>query len=319
MLKIKDVFIQRFYRSNLSNLEQLILLELAFRSDETGEVQGIYYKDIICSVGCSAAQFYNILKSLENKDFITCDKSSYHGDWDILVLQNDFSADEHNDAHKYEKFSNLNMELFERAEFKALRAGARRLLVYVVFRVLKQKYREENNGTEENRKNHLRYTPKINKYKTMAKEIGITPRACREYANELVKAGFISIGNKISMNEKKYDVITLLASALKTPNVEVTSRGKATLQKRNHLHKHLMHYVQTICRRSKITANLINLVDTAMLMLQYRVAAARQHKDIYNIIKNAIKSMSEELSSKTVHCVIRELLKKDYTESILAF
>lgn len=319
MLKIKDTFIQRFYRTDLSNYEQQILLELTFRCDETGSVKGIYYKDIIEKIGCSIAQFYNVLIKLEEKDFILCDKdTTYYGDWNIQILSNDFTNDKLQ-TEKYSKFSNFNLELFNKDELKKQKAGARRLLVYIAFRVLKQKYNQENKGMEENKRNHLKYTPKINKYKTISKEIGITERACKEYAEELSKAGFISIGNNIDVNGKPYDIITLLASVLKTPVVEATTRGKVVPQKRNNLHAHFEHYVKTLCRRNKINTNTLNLTDTAILLMQYKDKALKKGKDIYTIVRNAIKSLSDDLSSRIIHYIIKELIEKDYNESILIF
>lgn len=319
MLKIKDIFIQKLYRTDLSNFEQQILFELTFRCDETGSVKGIYYKEIIEKIGCSVARFYNVLANLEEKDFILCDRdTTYYGDWNIQIFSNDFTNDKLQTA-KYSRFSNFNIEMFNKDEFKNLKAGARRLLIYIAFRVLKQKYNQENKGMEENKRNHLKYTPKINKYKTMSKEIGITERACKEYAEELSKAGFISIGNNIDVNSKPYDIITLLASVLKTPVVEATAKGKIVAQKRNNLHAHFEHFVKTICRRNKINTNTLNLTDTAILLMQYKDKALKKGKDIYTIVRNAIKSLSDDLSSRIIHCIIKELIEKDYNESILIF
>lgn len=317
MLKIKDAFLQRFYRYNLSGFEQMILLELAFRCNDSGTVKGIYYKEITANVGCSIAQFYNILGSLKVKGFIDCRRSTYYGDWDVTVLRNDFTL---GNIGRYDNYSNLNLELFEKKEFRGLRAGARRLLMYFTFRVMKQKYNEKNIGNEENRRNRLKYTPKIDKYNTMAKEVGITQRACKEYVEELVKAGFISVGNKIDINDKEYDVITLLAAVLKTPSIDVAAQGgKRVLQARNHLHKNLIHIVRTICRRSRVYASQDDITDTAMLILQYKAAAEKKHKDIYGIIENAIKSLNDALSGRVVHSIVKDLLNRNYDESILVY
>lgn len=322
MYKVKDSFVQKFYKSNLSNYEQCILLELAFRCNEQGEVKGVYYKDIIEEIGCSTAQFYNVLESLESKELIIADKSNYYGDWNIIVLSNNFEQEKIS-PDKYSKFSNLNFKLFDSKEFKQLKAGARRVLLYIIFRVLKQKYNEDNKGFDENKKNKLRYSAKISKYKTIAKEIGISERACKEYINELIGLKFIHVGNNIDINKKQFDVITLLAAGLKAPSIESTSKGKISPQKRSYLHKHLIHFVKTLCRRYKLITDSLNLVNTSVLIQQYKNIAKKKGKDIYNIVLNAIKSSksltSSELSSITVHAIVRELINKDYTESILVY
>ena len=69
MQKIKDNLVKKIYQFNLSKICLVTLLDLINIADEQGKVQ-IYYKDFVKLVDCSEAQFYNVLKTLEDINII---------------------------------------------------------------------------------------------------------------------------------------------------------------------------------------------------------------------------------------------------------
>ena len=65
-------------------------MDLINIADEQGKVQ-IYYKDFVKLVDCSEAQFYNVLKTLEDINIIKRNRNNeYKNEIDIIILENDF-------------------------------------------------------------------------------------------------------------------------------------------------------------------------------------------------------------------------------------
>lgn len=309
MRKIKDKLVKEIYKTELSRLEILCLLNLIDKSNERGIAKGIYYKDISKEIDCSVAQYYNLLSSLKEMRFIDFNKSDdFRADNDITILGNNFAED------GYNNYIDINIDLFKNEKFKRLRAGAMRTVLYLVFRIKKQKY--DDTSVYFNEKNRLLY----NKYTVISKQIGITVRMLKSYVNELISNKIISLGRKIDVRTKKYDIITLSKKILAKVTHIITQKGSKTKVTEHEMHSHYKHFIKTLCRRKKIKADEINIDDTAMLMKQYKSAGEKNNKDIYNVIKNAFNLIENNiLDSKFIHYVVKSLIKLDYASNVVLY
>lgn len=323
MLKIRDNIIQKFYKSDLTTTEQLIYKALISICDENGIVKENYYKEIIEMVNCSIAQYYRVIKNLEEKRFIDKLKNKK----DILIIGNDLS--ENIRFGKYTDFCDLNLEIFESEKYKKLKAGSRRLLEYFLFRILKCK---DKTKIKEQLKNYnsLKYKYKKNSIHTfnlIKKEVfngKLTLRMFKTYLKELVDNKFISIGYGIDINKKKYDIVTILASELKVPTIEIMASGKKSTKQRNSKHKHFVHILKFYLKRYKISSDNFNINNVADLFIQYGKKAKEQRKNIYQVIKTAISNYScnnsaETLDSRIIHSLVKRILIKDYDNGILIY
>ena len=305
MQKIKDDLIRKIYKVNLSKCALVILLDLINKSDEKGNVN-IYYKDMIDTVKCSQAQYYNVLKELESHGFITrCKDREYKNENVIKIIGNDFTDE-------YKNYVDTNKQFFTNRTYSNLKAGAIRLYLYFIFRICKQKKNSYNKDY-----NKLLYN---NSYDKISKQLGITVRMTIYYSQLLYKKGLICIAyEKIKTSKNKLDIITVNKENVKEPVIFATEKGKQTILKAKPMHLHLCHYIQLLCRRYKKEFNELNLNDSALLMYQYKNKAMDQNKNIYTVFKNAFNNLTgNKLDSKNLHFIVRSLIELDYTQSIIA-
>lgn len=311
MQKIKDKLIKKMYCFGLTKYQYLTLFELIQMSDEQGRVN-VYYKDIVGMVGCSNATFYNTINELEELGFITKAKNDiFKSEIDITMRDNDFTGD-------YSNYVQTNIVFFGDKIYKKLSGGAIRTFLYLVFRVMKSKYSYDTKS-DLHHKNRLQFNQC---YVSIAKTIGITKRMLKQYLNELLKNKIISIGvDKMEFAKRKHDVITVLHSILAKTTIEVTEKGNKTSKTAPALHSHFKHFIKNICRRKHITSESeCTIDDTAMLMTQYSNIASKQGKDIYSIITSALSQVKEQLlDSRRIHYIVKNLITKDYGETIIVY
>lgn len=311
MQKIKDQLIKKMFRCGLTKYQYITMLELLQMSNEQGRVD-VYYKDIIATVGCSNATFYNVINELEELGFIKKTKNDiYKAEIDITVCDNDFTDG-------YKNYIQTNIAFFNKKMYKSLSGGAIRTFLYLLFRVMKAKYSYDTTS-ELHRKNKLKFNEC---YTSIAKSIGITKRMLKQYLSELLKNKIISIGeNKMEFARRKHDVITVAHSILAKATIEVTEKGKQTTKTAPALHSHFKHFIKNVCRRKHITTdNERNVDDAAILMTQYINTASKQGKDIYSIITSALSQLKDQfLDSRRVHYIVKSLINKDYNETIIVY
>ena len=313
MQKIKDELIQKLYKIPFSKITYVTLLDLINIADEKGRVQ-VYYKDMVEMIGCSVAQFYNTLKTLEQYGLIRKNKDLiYKKEINISIVGNDFT-----ERNGYRNYVDTNKVFFTGQEYKKLRAGEIRVYLYFLFRVEKQQRRK----LLDDDKNKLYYD---GAYEKIAKSIGISVRMLKIHCAALKKAGFINIAEKQVDGRfyggKKYDVITANKGAMQEPFITATEKGVQSTIKPKPLFLHWRYYIKTLCRRHHINEyDEINLTDTALLMNQYAKKAQECNKDIYDVLKNAILNLKQEiLDSRTIHHIVRSLIGIDYAEGIIAY
>lgn len=337
MYKIKDIVIQKFYKEDLTGCDQLTYIALRNICDERGIINGCHYKEIVNMIGYSEGQFYRSLNALSKKNLI---EVSERNEKTVVVIGNKFNNYEVSD--KYKNYCDMNLTLYDTEAYKELRAGARRILEYFVFRVLKQKYKtiQKNNvikkqsgeKVKDNNLNSLLYKTdkymksEIHMYQKIKDEVfgkdGITLRMFKSYLQELKDANFISIGYGIDVNEKKYDIITVSAIMLHTPTIKATEHGVVSEKIRNSKHTHFVHFIKHLCRMFKLSFDTLNLSDVALLLIQYGKKAGEQRKNIYAVMKTAISVFArnyKELDSKIIHSLTKNIISKDYNNTLLIY
>ena len=313
MLRIQTHLIKQIYRYDFSRFTNVILLDLIQLSDESGNVN-VYYKEIVEKVGCSYATFYNALKELEYFWFINYKKNNdFKAEIVVNIANNNFNEYDYSKAN----YVDINIVFFTERMYAALSAGEIRTFLYLLMRVKKQGYSSNMSTEKKNIKSKLFY--RINTYRTIAKEIGITVRMTKVYLKKLVKKNIINFASQIDVNDKNYDIISISRKILEIASISVSSKGKRIQQKNYLLHENYIHYVKTICRRNKCNLDMFDVEDAAMLIKQYRQKAEQQNKDIYKIFKNAFEQLGNIFDIKILHNVIKQLVNKDYTADILVY
>lgn len=307
MQKIKDSLLKALYRYSLSRLAFVILLDLVNFSDEKGRVS-IYYKDIYALAHCSPAQFYNVLQDLEEVGIIHREKNSINKEEIVITIPgNDFVKT------GYSNYVDINTHFFVNRLYKDLKAGEIRLYLYIFFRVAKQK---KNVHIQTENKSKLFYRES---YKTLSDKVGMSLRMTRHYAKTLSNKGYVCVGEKINISNKKYDVITLNRPTTQAARISVMEHGIRQEIKPNPLHLHWTYFIHNLCRRHKITADTDSVNDAAVLIGQYRQKAVQKGRDIYNVVSNAMTSLAGQLDSRILHNIIRSLIDLDYNDSIVVF
>lgn len=315
MLRIQTHLIKQIYRYDFSRYTNIILLDLIQLSDESGNVS-IYYKEVVEKVGCSYATFYNALNELEYFGFISYKKNNdFKAEIVVNIKNNNFNKYDYSKAN----YVDINVVFFTERMYAALSAGEIRTFLYLLMRVKKQGYSSNMSTEKKNIKSKLFY--RINTYRTIAREIGITVRMTKVYLKKLVKKNIINFASQIDVNDKNYDIISISRKILEIASISVSSsKGKRIQQKNYLLHENYIHYVKTICRRKKRSnLDMYDLEDAAMLMKQYRQKAEQQNKDIYKIFKNAFEQLGNIFDIKILHNIIKQLVNKDYTADILVY
>ncbi|WP_455938316.1 hypothetical protein [Gemella morbillorum] len=311
MLQIKDKLIQKIYSSDLTKCEIIALIELIKISDEEG-ITNVYYKEMVEAIGCNTATFYNAIRSLQEKGFIEYKKDDkFKKEIVVGICDNNFKYD----PYRYVRMDNV---FFCEGMYKNLCAGGIKVMLYLLFRVYKQKFTPELNSAD-HEKNRMFYK---NTYRSIADQLGITNlRRLKEYIKVLIKSKMIVLGEHIDVNNRKYDIITVSKSILKNHLEKITEKGKKVEQKVTYKQLHFRNCIKNFCRRNKIEiTNRSNLNDTAVLMGQYINQAQKDNKDIYILINTAIKKLKDNiLESKNVHFILKALIKKDYNKSVMVY
>ena len=300
MQKIKETLIKKMYRYNLSRLSFVTLLDLLNFADEKGKVE-IYYKDMVDLIECSKAQFYNVIHDLEDVGLISIsEKEYYKNEIHIKINDNDFS-------NGYCNYVDTNKIFFTNRMYADLKAGEIRTYLYFIFRITKQKYDVDHT------KNKLFFGSSI---KAIADQLKMTKRMVSHYCKKLKDRKLICIAkDKVDKYNKKYDVITVNKEKMDKPVIKTKEKGKEVTLAAKPLLLSWKHYVKNLCRRHNKTFDDSNVTDTAMLINQYQNKATQEEKDIYSVLNNAVLNCRDNiLNSKVVHCIMRELLKKDYRE-----
>jgi len=292
MQKLKYSVLDKMILNKCTSAEVNFICHIAKYQKDDGTVQGVYYKKICEELDCADQTFYDVMKSLEKKKIIKRVKASYY-DWDIVILDNDFTeAIKRKFSEEEDRYINLNHDIFYKKEFMGLKAGEKLLAMKFLIICFSGK------GS---------YNLGLKKfYKDYMKLFGVTKRALQNYLKNLKI--FFSIGVK----DKQYWITPLVSVYKKIGN------------KRTDDSIYNPHFGEVICRRVKIKFTKKTLKDTVDLLSQYRSIFLDQvetvvHKAILRSIEKAnigirTSKWIRELQPKLVHKMIQEEINELITE-----
>lgn len=334
MQKIRDGLVEKIYSLDINSKYLFrLIFELIQISNEKGEAE-IYYKDIVEKVGCKTSTFYECLHDLDDMGFVRIKKAEYKGEIHVSICGNDFT-----DEKGYTDYLDINTVYFADSMYSKLSAGAMKLYLHLYFRTAKagaiteieQKSKEtENKDKPRKERNKVRYK-KTTSYALLARQIGLCPknttvksvpdkaiRAVKKYIKELIANKLISFGTALKNDTGIY--ITVIKDYLSKPTHTVSNKGGVHNEVVQPLYHHWEHFVKNLCRRHRKMFDEQNLRDTALLINQYSKTASSSERDIYKMIANAVTEFKEySLSSKSIHAILKKMLKKDYSNDILLF
>lgn len=164
-MKIKYSIINKL--ANLGRVEMELFFYLIEKQNQnTGIVEGVYYRDAIKSTNMVKQSFYNALKGLESKDVIKITRNS-NVDYDIYIVGNEFP----NKESFNEGYVNIRRGGFSSKKFKGLKAHEK----YMLLEFLK--------CTHENRGSMRRNVKEF--YEKWKELFGVTERVIRGYLHNL--------------------------------------------------------------------------------------------------------------------------------------
>lgn len=262
MQKLKLSVIDKCIAKKVTNAEINYILYISKFQNDSGEVRGIYYKDVCSNIDASYQTFYDIQDSLVKKEIIKVYKNDYT-DYDVTIIGNDFSDPD----SIYEGYINTKMNIFSEHAFKKLKVNEK-LFAMVLLKICHSGRGCYNIGTSK----------LIDKYKAL---FGVTKRVIQNYLTKL--RSFFSIGVK----EKQY-WITPLAIVYK----------EAEFGKKSEAEKYREHLTKTVCRRNRVKYNSQTLVDTANLIKQYNIQLNRKIDLYINAISKSIRKANEGIRNK---------------------
>lgn len=254
-------------------------LYVARYQDLGGHVVGVHNKDVCEHTGMCKQSFYTVMRSLNQKGLISVAKNS-EIDYDITILANDFSYD---GAYK-EGYINLHRQIFHKVAFKKLKANEK----YLLFELLKR--------THENSSSYHVGTKKF--YSVFTGLLGVTERVIRYYLHNLRK--FFSVGIK---NGQYW--ITYMHSVFH----EQESKGVEEQE--------FEFFIQSICRREKVSGSEQEIHDTARLIKQYRprylqwynLTLDRLKEDLAMCVHNTAEKGQKLLNAALVHKLLQKKME----------
>lgn len=173
--KLKSSTFEKFMQSALTSSELNFLVYLSHFQDDTGTIIGVYYKDICEAIKISYQTFYDIIRNLSEKGIVSYKKKNYD-DWDITILNNDFSYE----TAVNEGYISMGHDIFSDPEFFRLKAPEKLLAMHIM---------RVSGAGERN------YCISVDKfYYKFSNALGVTKRALNGYIRNLQK--FFSIGIK---------------------------------------------------------------------------------------------------------------------------
>lgn len=293
MQKIGHTLLREMIDKHLSNLEIRFLLLIARVQDDHGNVTGVYYRDVCEKLSCSETHFYNVLRSLADKGIITWTKASYF-DYDITILDNDFSSDE-----RYRQgYLSLDKGLFNDA-FDKLKAGAKLIAMELFLRQSALYARTRGQSRSYSLK-------KDTFYKKFMEMLSVSRRVLHDYLESL--KGLFSIGEKDGKLYVTPTKDTCSDKSLEDPK-ELSGNQRYD-----------QHDVRTLCRRNRIAANGCSddaVSDVAKLFSQYADKARMAGMDIRETVRESIlrsvdknettfRAKERFLDNRLVHRILKD-------------
>lgn len=264
---------------NLTNTEMDLFLYIAKIQNIYGIAYGVHHKAACDHTGMCKQSFYTALRGLEKKGIISISRRS-EIDYDVTILDNDFSYDE----AWNEGYVKLRRKVFHQKRFQTLKAREKYLLMYFL-KITHDNSASYKIGTR-------------NFYKKFCEIFGVTERVVRSYLHSL--RWFFSVGIK---NGKYF----------------ITYRHKIFAEdiKEKWQDCFTKPFVRAMCRRYKVKQVPEHQVnDTADLFTNYKFEAPAQNKNLFELVEDAVRMVAFEeerpkdrrLNAAFVHVKLRELL-----------
>lgn len=295
MNKIKYDLIHRIYDDTTLTSDELnMIIYLAKNGDDLGSVRGIYYKEYARELRVSHAQFYNILNSLEEKGYIIKEKN-YREDIDVCLTKNIFvvPGEDYEPVAEYRDYLNLNMKLFEDAEFYELRVYAKKLLLALLVKAVNDKARRQKVGIPAGKTYSKVFHVPLRQYDIYAEKLHITKRMAKSYFREIKK--WVSTYNDSLYTDT--DIITVQENAVGKPEISVSERGKTAVRKKTDRFDSDLTFIKMLCRRHRVESDDTGLTDAAQLVSQYDNGARKIGQNIRSIAERAVKAAGGTLSA----------------------
>lgn len=259
MQKLKNSVLDRMIQAHLTKAEVDFILELSHYQDETGKIYGVYYKDICEAIGISYQTFYVTIQALAGKGLIRLDKS-YYGDWDVVIVSNDFSYPE---AVK-EGYISTGHDIFYNKHFRGLKANEK-LLAMQFLKI-----------AGAGKRYHIRVDLLYSKYSEL---LSVSKRTIQVYLGRL--KAFFSIGIK----DKMYWITPLIAVFKEQAPTDVRQLSR--------------HLGDVACRRNKATYTGNEFQDTISLIKQYGQQLKTSTATIFlQAVKSSILKTNESIRNK---------------------
>ena len=279
-MRIKYSLIEKL--KNLTSTEMDLFLYVAKYQRLNGFVAGVHNQDVCRATGMCKQSFYTAMRGLERKGIVKISRTS-DIDYDLLILDNDFTGKEAFKAGRCKGYIDLSRSIFHKKQFKQLKAKEKWLLLYFL------------HCTHDNSSSYRIGTG--NFYKKFCAMLGVTKRMVRSYLHSL--RAFFSVGIV-----KGIYYITYKKS--------VFNQKQGEQEKQEH-----EFFASALLRRNKIRKyNQEALAETAKLIKQYRGIAHDSGYNIFDVLEKAVresipdesKPKDRKLSYKYVHKLVRETL-----------
>ena len=300
-LKIVQNFIQNLKAENPNHGTAnalALLIVLSRYQNQFGTVEGVYYKKICEDMHCSVQTYYHSRYILEQMGLIRCQKNHYL-DCDITIIGNDFIyANNRNPMkQKQDSYINTNQHIFYTRVFYSLKVQEMCLLLLFLA------YTESagRKGVA------LFYRERAEFYKEYMELFGCSAKTLRGYIHTLKTYFPIKTRKHETKDGKKY---MLFVNALKPQYKELEKKTEEAVYTEN--------AVQTVIRREGIESTEKEIIDTAVIMRQYkRILGGLESnvKAVIDIIKRKVNKFKPRLEPAFIHKALREtypIIEKEF-------
>jgi len=225
---------------NITSKEIDLLIYLSTKQNTFGQIQGVYYRDFCLKYKCCPQTFYNAVKGLENKGYITVNYyGKEDGTWDLLINDNFFVSKE-----DYKKgYFRTNRAFLSSMEFSELKSNEKKIAIQLA---IKQGKQDENSWK-------LKFYPK-----TIAKWIGV--KTISQIYSYMVSLTFLFPSIRVNGNEGEMFVVEKKMN--KKYNYQTQTRNSAR-------ELYWFHRLKSYCRRYNIAYTLKDLKDLVIVVYQY--------------------------------------------------
>lgn len=284
MYKLKNTYIDRMIKSQLTSKEIDFLLHIAVYQNEQGTVESVYYKNICSATDISIQKFYDILRSLTEKNLIYYEKANVH-DLRVHLIGNDFSNAQYKKGD--EGYLNVAQNDFSNKKFRELKAGSKLLYLYMMrFTVGTHMFME-----------HF--------YDSFCELFGVVKKSLQQYVHELKEKKLLFVSRKRN-RAYHYEIMMKRSTVLFKKSHEL-------LREKSYYVENIISLIQTNFSRAVENSKPKAIKDIASLADTQR---AYRHNDFIDSLMLAIqKSLQVQKSeNKKKHELNAALVNKYLTE-----